>query len=274
MEANLLLPQCSGPLQSFLKRTLISAKEEMAHWADPPFFLILPKSRSLCREAGIYYLSLSPYALFKEVAKMKIKENITATLEREMDKRGLNCGGLSAAIDFPRTTLQGYLKGTSHPRADSIEELANKLGLSAAELVSGEDYPGLMRSSDFGQSLSAIPTLHPLVRPLARQTVSLLNAIFQMSEKLYGIESPDAATPRQDSAYKYCLHELWNPFRHTLSYGIRVQENWSTVALAAPLSSDRDTVLDLVDHCNQLQLSPEHLFDVAQDFLTQQALTT
>ena len=54
---------------------------------------------------------------------MKIEKKIMTTLKREMDKRGVNYVGLSAEIDIPRTTLQGYLNGTSHPRADSIENL-------------------------------------------------------------------------------------------------------------------------------------------------------
>ena len=61
--------------------------------------------------------------LFKEVASMKIEKNIMATLKREMDRRGMNYAEFSAEIGIPRTTLQGYLNGTSHPRADSIENL-------------------------------------------------------------------------------------------------------------------------------------------------------
>ncbi len=71
---------------------------------------------------------------FKEVAILEIKENIAATLKREMDKRGVNFMEFSTELGIPRTTLQGYLKGTSSPRADSLEDLAGKLGLSPAEL--------------------------------------------------------------------------------------------------------------------------------------------
>ena len=209
---------------------------------------------------------------------MKIRENITATLEKEMSKRGVSCVGLSAAIDFPRTTLQGYLKGTSHPRADSIEELADKLGLSVTELISGEECPTPTGSSGLDQISSEILALHPLVLPVAQQALSLLEVIFQMSEELYATEGPNDAARCQDSVYRYFLHELWDPFRNTLSYGILVKEcaqgHWSTIALIAPFSSDRAAVLGLIDRCTSLQLAPEHLLDVVQDFLTQQALDT
>ena len=70
--------------------------------------------------------------LFKEVAILEIKKNISATLKREMDKRGLNFMEFSTEQGIPRTTLQGYLKGISSPRTDTLEELAKKLGISPA----------------------------------------------------------------------------------------------------------------------------------------------
>lgn len=72
---------------------------------------------------------------------MEIKKRISVVLKSEMEKRGLNFMEFSAELDIPRTTLQGYLKGTSSPRADSLEELADKLGISLAELVSGKEQP-------------------------------------------------------------------------------------------------------------------------------------
>ena len=47
--------QCSGLLPNFLKRTLTSFKDEMAHGTVPSFFL-------LCKKAGIYWLCLPSYA--------------------------------------------------------------------------------------------------------------------------------------------------------------------------------------------------------------------
>lgn len=209
---------------------------------------------------------------------MKIEKNIMATLKREMDKRGVNYAELAAEIDVPRTTLQGYLNGTSHPRSDSMENLADKLGISVAELVSGEEHSVFVSNSDFEQILSSIPTLHPKVLPAAQQAASLLKSLFQLSEDLYAAENTDIDAPCQNLGYLYCLHELWDPFRRSLSYGILVKEcthgNWSTIAMMAPFSGNRSAVLGLIDRCTRLQPAPEHLLDVVQDFLTQQVLTT
>ena len=209
---------------------------------------------------------------------MKIEKNIMATLKREMDKRGVNYAELSAEIGIPRTTLQGYLSGTSCPRADSMENLADKLGISVAELISGEEPSAAARTSDFDQILSTLPTLHPKALPAAQQAASLLKSLFQLSEELYVAEDPDIGLPYHDAGYLYCLHEMWNPFRRSLSYGILVKEcmhgSWSTIAMVAPFSDDRTAVLGLIDRCTRLQLDLEHLLDVVQDFLTQQLLTT
>ncbi len=209
---------------------------------------------------------------------MKIEKNITATLKREMDRRGVNYVGLSAEIGIPRTTLQSYLKGTSYPRADSLEELADKLGLSLAELVSGEEYPSHTGIACLDPILAEIPLLHPFILPIVREIVSLLRTLFQMSDDLHGIESPNADEPCPETVYKYCLHELQDPFRRAPSYGIlvkeRFQESWTTIALVAAFSGDKAAVLHLIESCTKLQLSPEHLLDVVQDFLTQQARTT
>ena len=95
---------------------------------------------------------------------MKIEKNIMATLKREMDKRGVNYAELSAEINVLRMTLQGYLNGTSHPRADSMENLADKLRISVAELVSGEEHfapvsnPACRSASSFSAEQTA-PTV-------------------------------------------------------------------------------------------------------------------
>jgi len=237
----------------------------------------------ICRKAA-YFVEKSEFTgcvcplklLFEEVASMTIEKNIMATLKREMDKRGVNYSELSAEIDIPRTTLQGYLSGTSHPRADSMENLADKLGISVAELVPGEEPSA--SAMDFNRILSTVPTLHPKVLPAAQQAASLLKSLFQLSEELYAAEEQNVDTPCPNAGYLYCLHEMRDPFRRSLSYGILVKEcrhgSWSTIAIVAPFSGNRSAVLGLIDRCTKLQLDPEHLLDVVQDFLTQQLLST
>lgn len=215
--------------------------------------------------------------MLKEVAVVKIEDNIKATLKREMDKRGVNYAGLSTQLGIPRATLRGYLKGSSHPRSDSLEQLADKLGISLAELVSGEEYPRSTGISCLDYVLMEIPALNPHVLPIAKEAVSLLRSLFLLSDDLRGIEEADTDAGCPNTVYSYCLHELYDPFQHTPAYGILVKrrsgKRWSTVALVVPFSSDKLAVLDLIDRCTKLQLSPEHLLDVVHDFLALQAGT-
>lgn len=208
---------------------------------------------------------------------MEIEKNIIATLEREMSKRGVNYVGLSAEIGIPRTTLHGYLKGTSHPRSDSLEELAEKLGITLAELVSGDEYSHTGISC-LDQVFGEISTLHPVVFPVAREAASLLQTMFRMSDDLYELDGHFISTQATEEDYKYCLHELKEPSLCNPSYGIlmkrRCQDIWSTVAIVSPISRDRAAVLDLIALCDKLRLSPEHLLDVVQDFLTINSLST
>lgn len=150
--------------------------------------------------------------LFKKVAILEIKENIPATLKREMDKRGLTFMEFSTELGIPRTTLQGYLKGTSSPRADTLEELAKKMGISPATLVAGKEHPDSMGISCLDPILLELLSLHPLVLSITQDVV-------------------------------------------------------------APSSHDRAAVTQINRRCTKLQLSPEHLLDVVQDFLTQSALS-
>lgn len=208
---------------------------------------------------------------------MAIEKNIIATLKREMDKRGVNYVGLSAEIGIPRTTLHGYLKGTSHPRSDSLEELAEKLGIFIAELVSGDEYSHTGISC-LDQVFYELPTLHPLVYSIAREVMSLLQTMFRMSNALYDVDRQLTNTQAIEEPYRYCIHELSDSRFCTPSYGIlmkqRYQDSWSTVAVVSPFSRDKAAVLHLIDLCTKLQLSPEHLLDVVQDFITMHSLST
>ncbi len=234
----------------------------------------------LCRKGGLFVEMLAFTAadilftlLFKEVAILEIKENIAATLKREMDKRGVNFMEFSTELGIPRTTLQGYLKGTSSPRADSLEELASKLGLSPAELVSGTERPDRVGISCLDPVLLELPALHPRVLPAVQNAVSLLRYVFRISSDLYGLEETTSPEEPPDAVYRYFLHEMKSPAHGSPAYGILVKERfagtWATVAIVAPFSLDRTAVTQLIQRCTKLQLSPEHLLDVVQDFLTQ-----
>lgn len=207
---------------------------------------------------------------------MEIKKHISATLKREMEKRGLNFMEFSTELGIPRTTLQGYLKGTSSPRADSLEELADKLGISPAELVSGKEPAGNAGISCLDPILAELSALHPRALPIAQDAISLLQYAFRLSDDLSAPKKAAAEEPA-GAVYRYFLHELGVPLHRSPAYGIlvkeHVDENWVTIAVVAPFSRDKDAVTQLAKRCTELQLSPEHLLDTIQDFLSQHALT-
>lgn len=100
---------------------------------------------------------------------------------------------------FQERPLQGYLNGTSHLRAVSMENLADKLGISVAELVSGKEHSVSAGDSDYDRTLSTIPALHPKILPAAQHAASLMKILFQLPEDLYAAENMDIDMPRQDA---------------------------------------------------------------------------
>ena len=174
-------------------------------------------------------------------------------------------------LDIPRTTLYGYLKGTTSPRADSLEELAKKLGISPAELIAGIEGSDGVGGSCFDQILMELPSLHPEVLPAAQELISLLQHLFQLSDMLYDLHEAITPTEPPDAKYRYLLHELNSPLSTIPTYGILIKErfasSWVTIAVVAPFSHDRTAVTQIVQRCTKLQLAPEHLLDVIHDFL-------
>lgn len=55
--------------------------------------------------------------------------------------------------------------------------------------------------------------------------------------------------------------------RVVTSYGISCIQDGDLLVSLTDLSSDRDGVLRLIDRCNELQLDPDQLMDVAEDFI-------
>lgn len=208
---------------------------------------------------------------------MQIKKNVAAKLKAAMEERGETLAKFAAELDIPKSTLQGYLKETSCPRADSLEELAGKLGISLAELVSEAEYAGYDSASCLDQALLETQALHPSVKPTAEKAISILRSAFHMSDDLYDVEMLERSAVDQSDRYKYFLHEMRDPFRLMTTYGIlakeRLPEGWITVAVVAAFSHDKAAVARLADRCSELQLSPEHLLDVVHDFLAKETVS-
>ena len=67
---------------------------------------------------------------------MEIRANIAETVRRVMEERGKTLPELSAELDIPLSYMKNYAKGAKNLRADTIDMLAWKLGLTPAELIS------------------------------------------------------------------------------------------------------------------------------------------
>lgn len=67
---------------------------------------------------------------------MEIRGNIAETVRRVMEERGKTLPELSAELDIPLSSMKNYAKGAKNLRADTIDMLAWKLGLTPAELIS------------------------------------------------------------------------------------------------------------------------------------------
>ncbi len=91
-----------------------------------------------------------------------------------------------------------------------MEELANRLGISVAELVSEEEYPAHTGNACLDELISMLPTLHPLARPAAIDAVSMLKIAFRLSEDLYGVGHLSGDDTASSTDYTYCLHESRN----------------------------------------------------------------
>ena len=99
---------------------------------------------------------------------MQIEKNIAATLQRRMDEAGKTKLEFSRDLGIPRSTLQGYLRGEKGLRSDSIEELAKRLGMSPAQLISG---PGAAEAVSPAANAASSLAQHSLVRALAEEIV-------------------------------------------------------------------------------------------------------
>lgn len=109
---------------------------------------------------------------------MNIQKSIAATLKSVMEKRNLTLVEFADEIGIARTSLQGYLKENSNPRADTIELLSERLNIPAYVLISGPN-------ADL-HDLEAIhiDELHPLLLPLLQQCQCVTAEIYRLSAEL------------------------------------------------------------------------------------------
>lgn len=70
--------------------------------------------------------------------------------------------------------------------------------------------------------------------------------------------------------YILCREAYKSKRSERIAYGIATyaEDGQTCITKLHDITSDKDALAELVDLCNRLQLSPIHLHDVIEDFLT------
>ena len=74
--------------------------------------------------------------------------------------RSLTLREVARELDIPWASLEGYANGRANPRADTLEVLAEKLGVPITELVSGSP-PGWEQAETIVRAAVAVGSLPP-----------------------------------------------------------------------------------------------------------------
>lgn len=97
---------------------------------------------------------------------MSISKNIAGTIKRYKETNHLSIAELSIALGVAKSAVESYLNGTGNPRADTIEILAEKCGISAAEMISAQS-PVWEQAEIIGQAARLFSGLPPEQRERA-----------------------------------------------------------------------------------------------------------
>lgn len=112
---------------------------------------------------------------------MSIKQNVARTIRRVKEERHISIEILAKELDITKSAVQAYLKGDSNPRADTLELLAEKCGVSMIELVS-DPLPGGEQAETMVSAAQVLSALPPEKREACVQHLLAIAAIFAQTE--------------------------------------------------------------------------------------------
>lgn len=104
---------------------------------------------------------------------MPIKKNIAAFLQRYRAENHLSIAELSIELGIAKSATVEYLNGDGNPRADTVDMIAEKCGVSATEVISAQP-PGWERTEIVERAARILGDLPPEQRDRA---VSLFLAL-------------------------------------------------------------------------------------------------
>ena len=191
---------------------------------------------------------------------MSIQKNVTATLKLIHIQSKLSLVEFAEALGIGRSSLQEYLSEKRCPKIDTLELIAEKLKIPIDAFVSGKLTLDIWSDT--------CKTLHPLLQPLA---AAQLHALVYISDKIYAMEQRLAEKAHENGSYQYTIINAKDPSGSRASYGLLVQtwygNSWHAVMAIAPFSEDRAAVFSLTQFCAKLQIPPDRMMEVVEDFL-------
>ena len=191
---------------------------------------------------------------------MSIQKNVTATLKLIHIQSKLSLVEFAEALGIGRSSLQEYLSEKRCPKIDTLELIAEKLKIPIDAFVSGKLTLDVWSDT--------CKTLHPLLQPLA---AAQLHALVYISDKIYAMEQRLAEKAHENGSYQYTIINAKDPSGSRASYGLLVQtwygNSWHAVMAIAPFSEDRAAVFSLTQFCAKLQIPPDRMMEVVEDFL-------
>ena len=94
---------------------------------------------------------------------MGIDKNIAANILQYKHDHKLSTVELAAELHLSVSTTQEYLNGDGNPRANTLEMLAQQMGISVVELISGPS-PGVEQAQDMLRAANELAALPPARR--------------------------------------------------------------------------------------------------------------
>lgn len=183
---------------------------------------------------------------------MKIQKNISATMKKKY--RGYkNQAEFADALGIGRTSCQDYMAGRGNPNARTIQQIADRMGISPGELVSGENVP---HESAFDLISGMLESLHPSLYKDGEFLWTSMLELFRCSERCW-----------EDGIYwRYSVTEP-SPFHYGVRAEIRTKADWEYVKESAPFTDDRSIAQTAAEIFTRDALSPIHLEEAIEDHL-------
>ena len=108
---------------------------------------------------------------------MGISKNLADSIRRDKLERDLSVAELAEELHLAVSTTQEYLNGNCNPRADTLELLAERMGMPVATLISSPP-SGMEQAANMVQTAKALAVLPPDKREKGARLLLELAGLF------------------------------------------------------------------------------------------------